>query len=180
MAPESREDRPETPPSGGVSRTEFERLHDDHYGRLLSYVKRRGVSPSDAGDVVAEAFFSLWKHWRKNGRPEHPESYLQRIVSNEMRNYLLTMARRRDMVSAEPLGELAPQLPEERFEYAAEIQEWVLQALSALPERQREVVALRLEGMTDPEIGAQLRLDPKTVSTHMSRARKALREFLLM
>ena len=45
-----------------------------------------------------------------------------------------------------------------------------MRALEALTEREREVVALVGEGLTNDEIAARLVLSPATAKTHVSRA----------
>ncbi|MFF0066538.1 RNA polymerase sigma factor [Streptomyces sp. NPDC005279] len=71
---------------------------------------------------------------------------------------------------AAPLDDMDTVQPDEAFIDAVELAERVREVLDALPDRQREVLALRLGGLTDPEIAVALRLDRGTVSAHLSLA----------
>jgi DNA-binding NarL/FixJ family response regulator len=49
------------------------------------------------------------------------------------------------------------------------------EALAALTDREREVVALVAEGLTNQEIAERLVISPATAKTHVSRAMRELR-----
>ncbi|WP_328841928.1 sigma-70 family RNA polymerase sigma factor [Streptomyces europaeiscabiei] len=172
MAPERREDRPGTPPDGGVPQSEFEQLFQNHYARLVRAVSRMHFSV-DAEEVVTEAFTALWQHWQRNGSPDDPVPYLWGIVRHQLLDHQRRERRRAEI--AMPLDAMETEAPVGAFTDIVEVREKVLEILAMLPPRQREVLILRLEGLTDPEIAAELGLEPGTVSAHMSRARRTVR-----
>ena len=63
-------------------------------------------------------------------------------------------------------------------ERAVATREEVWRALSMLPESQREVLLLHVEGFSGDEISGMLDIRPKTVWTRLHRARRALTQKL--
>ena len=119
-----------------------------------------------AEDLVAEAFSRAWRSWRKLREHPAPQAWVVRTALNA--NVSWWRRRRREVELADhDIAAPAGQDP---------VGEDLLAALRRLPERQREVVTLRLLLDLDVETTARLlAIAPGTVSAHLHRAVVALR-----
>ena len=124
-----------------------------------------------AEDLVQEAFIRFARHQGRLRDPDRATAYLRSIVINLARDH-----NRRGFVSwrhrppAQPDAPSAAETAEEHAERAA-----VVQALRALPRRQRDCVTLRYYyDLPVAEIAATLGLSVNTVKTHLHRGLDAL------
>lgn len=154
---------------------ELERLYELHYSRLV----RLGVlllrDQGRAEDVVQDAFVALHRRLDRPGRVDDPGAYLRRSVVNGAHS----AGRRLSVARRQPV-EPPSQLPgADTGTMAAERRRAVLEALSSLPRRQREVLALRhyLE-LTEREIAEALGISQGAVKSHASRGAASLRVLL--
>src|SRR5687767_3188571 len=127
-----------------------------------------------AEEAVAEAFARAWPRL-ESGIVEDPGAYLRRAALNVLHGRFRRLAierRARERRNGDGRGahDVATGVAERPI---------VLRALSALPERQRAVVALRFyEGLSEAEIAAELRIPLGTVKSTPARATARLRELL--
>jgi len=150
---------------------EFGHAWDRDGPRVAAYV-RRHVPADDVQDVVAETFLHAWRRWDAVPRP--PIAWLigtaRKVIGNSRR------ARRRRLAlhdrlallgSAARSGEDAGIVATERMA--------ALQALAALPDRQREaLLLLAWDGLTPDEAATALGIKPGTFRVRAHRARAAL------
>ena len=128
-----------------------------------------------AHDLVQDTLVKAYQHWPRVRQADSPEAYVRRILLNEARSRW----RRRERsaaVSRFPEGrELAA--PDATDEVARRV--GLLQALHALPFRQRATIILRyLEGMSERETAAALGCSEGTVKSQSARALGSLRSYL--
>jgi len=128
-----------------------------------------------AHDLVQDTLVKAYQHWPRVRQADSPDAYVRRILLNEARNRW----RRRERVI--PVS----RFPEEREPVAPDTADDVasraglLEALLALPLRQRATVVLRyLEGMSERETAAVLGCSEGTVKSQSARALGTLRSFL--
>jgi RNA polymerase sigma factor (sigma-70 family) len=120
-------------------------------------------------DFVAEAFARAWASWRKVGRHPAPRAWVVRTalnlrVSSWRRSKRAAALDDQDTLSAAGRTGSGPVDPE------------IMAALTALPERQRQVIALRIFlDMDTAETARALGIAPGTVTAHLSRAVATLR-----
>lgn len=128
-----------------------------------------------AHDLVQDTLVKAYQHWPRVRQADKPDAYVRRILLNEVRGRW----RRRERavpVSRFPEGHepVAPDAADEITRRAG-----LLQALLALPLRQRATVILRyLEGMSERETAATLGCSEGTVKSQSARALGTLRNFL--
>ena len=124
-----------------------------------------------AHDLVQDTLVKAYQHWPRVRQADSPDAYVRRILLNEMRGRW----RRRERTAAVlrfPEGR-EPVTPDAADEVAR--QAGLLQALHALPLRQRATIVLRyLEGMSERETAAAMQCSEGTVKSQTARALNAL------
>jgi RNA polymerase sigma-70 factor, ECF subfamily len=141
----------------------FNRLHERHFEAIRRYAYRR--SPALADDIVAETFLVAWRRIDDVPCDERPWLF---GVARHARLNLQRSARRQQAVANRLSGGLDETLPS-RAEQPGEA---IGRALSALPERDREILLLHAwEGLGRREIAAALGCSVANVSVRLHRAR---------
>jgi RNA polymerase sigma-70 factor (sigma-E family) len=141
--------------------------------RLPALLRQATVLAGDpylAEDVVQDVLVKAQPRWDRIRALDVPESYLRKMVVNE-----LVSARRR--VSARLRRERAqpPGPVDDEAEQVGQ-RDALVQMIRALPARQRIVIALRyFEDMADADIAALLGCSLGTVRSQASRALASLR-----
>ena len=160
----------------------------DHnsYDYLITKYMKRVVSiawgivrnPHDAEDLAQEAFVKAFQtmHRFKAGEPFGP--WIYRIVTN----LSLDVMKHRGRFRHEEISEAEPASRRDRADLAAsanEIGRRIDRAIESLPEMQRVVARLYLvEEFEHSEIAAMTGLTEGTVRSHLSLARRKLKEQL--
>jgi RNA polymerase sigma-70 factor (sigma-E family) len=122
-----------------------------------------------AEELVSEAFARAWAGWRRVGRHPAPQAWIVRTALN---THVSWWRRRRHEVA------WTGQDPAETRSDGP-VDEQMMALLRALPDRQRQVVALRIFLDLDTRATAEaLGIAPGTVKAHLSRATATLREQL--
>ena len=127
------------------------------------------VGPSDAADVVASSVLRAMtsKSWPQV--TDH-KAYLYRAVANEARSQYRSTMRRRAREQRVASRELV---------YQPDVRPEVLEAVSELSPRQREVVVLTYwEDLNETAVADRLGVSPGSVRRHLGRARQRLRSLL--
>ena len=162
--------------------TAVEELYAAHYRRLvrLSVLLVRDVETAE--EVVQDSFVAMHDRWRSLRDPDHGLAYLRQAVVNRSRSEL----RHRGVqakhagtaaTSTGPLHQERPGADEDAM--ASERRAAVLDALRTLPDRQREVLALRYYlDLSESDIASTLGISPGAVKTHASRGVAALRSLM--
>lgn len=123
----------------------------------------------EADDLLAEAYTRALSHWDSVSRAPAPVAWVMRTALNLHRDRWRRLVRARRHRGAEQQAPTS----------IVEADPKVLEALWALPERQRQVVALRVLAELDTgETAATLGIAPGTVTAHLHRGLTALRERL--
>jgi RNA polymerase sigma-70 factor (ECF subfamily) len=144
----------------------YETARDDCLRAVFASVGDRQA----AEDLVAEAFARAWARWRTVSRHPAPQAWVVRTALNTRVSWW--RRRRREIASPEPAAE-AP--GDGGLDSAVDRE--LMAVLLRLPERQRQVVALRLFLDLDTAATAEtLGIAPGTVTAHLARAIATLRE----
>ncbi len=152
----------------------FKRLRERHLNRIYSLALRITGSRADAEDAAQEAFTRAWRKaesWQ-TGEAKF-STWLYRVTMN-----LCIDARRRprtEQLDPElPLADPAPGADTRML--AAEREASVQAALAALPERQREAMALCYTlGLSNAEAAETMEISVKAYESLLVRAKKEIR-----
>ncbi len=158
----------------------FAQLYDRHERRVYGYCLRMLGTPDEAGDATQETFVRLLKRLPAlEGREVNFVAYALTTARNAC--YDAIAVRLRAQPVAEPIEPGAEQpreiaLDPERAALLQATREEIRAANARLPERQREVLALReLEQLSYEQIGEVVGLNDNAVAQLISRARIRLR-----
>lgn len=162
--------QPAEPEADGAPRTLAD-LYRDHRMRMVRLAVLLVDDPATAEDVVQEAFAGLHRHWSGLRDEAAAVGYLRAAVVNGSRSVLRRRRTARDYV---PPHQVNARSAESLAMLSAEHQA-VVDALSSLPPRQREVLVLRYYGgMSEAEIADATGISRGTVKSTASRALDAV------
>ena len=155
-----------------------EELYAVHYRRLvrLSVLLVRDVETAE--EVVQDAFVAMHGRWRRLRDPDLALAYLRQAVVNRSRSVLRHRGVRARHADAERA--VVRDLPgADEAALVTERRGTLLDALRTLPERQREVLALRYYlDLSEAEIASTLGISRGAVKSHASRGVAALRTLM--
>ena len=126
-----------------------------------------------AEDLVAEAFARAWASWRTVGAHPAPRAWVVRTALN-LRVSSWRRYRREVALGDEDASRAAARAADRSG--IGSVDPEIMAALAGLPERQRQVIALRIFVDMDTAATAQtLGIAPGTVTAHLARAIATLR-----
>jgi RNA polymerase sigma-70 factor (sigma-E family) len=155
--------------------TAVEELYAAHYRRLvrLSVLLVRDLETAE--EVVQDAFVAMHGRWRTLKDPEKGLAYLRQTVVNRSRSVL----RHRGVEARYVVPAVRHLHGADEAALVSERRAAVLNALRALPERQREVLALRYYlDLSEADIAQTLGISRGAVKSHASRGVAALRSLM--
>jgi RNA polymerase sigma-70 factor (sigma-E family) len=146
-------------------------LHREHYRSLVRLASLLVDDVGTCEEIVQEAFVKVWQRGGRIRDAERMPAYLRSAVLNGARSHLRGLqVRRRHLQSAPDPVDSA-----EATAVVGDEQRRVLAALRSLPDRQREVLALRYYlDLSEAEIAATLGISSGSVKTHAHRGLAAL------
>jgi RNA polymerase sigma-70 factor (sigma-E family) len=163
------------PPPAAPAPLTLADLYRDHRMRLVRLAILLVDDPATAEDVVQEAFAGLHRHWGGLRDEAAAVGYLRTAVVNGSRSVL---RRRRTAREYVPPHQVNARSAESLAMLSAEHQA-VVDALSTLPPRQREVLVLRYYGgLSEAEIAEATGITRGTVKSTASRALDAVSHVL--
>ncbi len=164
--------------AGGLDLRDVEReaavsaVFDAHYAELLRLARLLGAD--DAEDVVAEAFYELYRRWDRLRDAGSAPAYVRSVVCNLTRMRLRHLQVVRRHVSASASQPQTVGSAEAEVVLREDHQE-VLVALAALPDRQRQALVLRYWlDLREAEVAAAMGISCGAVKAHTSRGMAAL------
>lgn len=154
-------------------------LLEDLAPRAHRFALRLTGDRHQAEDLAQEAVLRAWNHRDQLRAPAAARVWLFRIVHNLWRDGL--RRGRSPVAKAEPLDGPVVASDRDPAETVCEQEsvKMVLAVLERLPEKQRQALYLNAcEGLAAAEIAEVLDTNPNAVKTHLSLARKRMREEL--
>ena len=153
----------------GSMTSDFGAFYEQVRDRVFRAVVVATGDRNAADDAVEEAFVRACERWRKVQKHPSPVAGVVTVALNEHRSSL----RRRRRAAAWHQAEILPPEALELFDPS------LLKAIRELPERQRQVLALRvLLDLSTQQTADALGIAAGTVTAHLHRALESLRESL--
>ena len=156
---------------------EFKQLYRRYYKALVIRAYQMVGDRTVAEDIVQEVFASMWERKVDIQSEAAVHIYLYNGVRNRCLNYL-----EHQQVERSYLQKKLQENPEydvdgsdEELQITEAVFDRIFQCIDQLPEKQRQVMMLMLEGKKLGEIMSVLQLSASTVKTHRKRALDFLR-----
>lgn len=153
-------------------------IYEYFYAALCVYTNRILRNQVAVEDLVQEVFVAIWKSDRRFDTVQDLTRYLYRacynnalicVRNNHLHDTIFNEIGKESEVSEEDL-------------YEATVRQEVIRQLyvhiNNLPEEQKKVLLLSIEGLSREEIAEKLGVSVNTIKTHKSRGMKVLREKL--
>ena len=158
----------------------FERLFRTYYDRLCRSVAAYVGDRDATEDVVQAVFARIWEdraHWMARDLEHYLFAAVRRRAISVLRHASVSL-RTGPLLALDHAARAGVGGADEEFE-AWELRRRFERAIAALPPRTREAFVLsRSEGLSYDEVALRMRISPKTVGVHVSRALAALRRVL--
>jgi RNA polymerase sigma-70 factor (ECF subfamily) len=156
----------------------FEDLYREYFDRIYAYVRSQLGNAADAEDVTAKVFMKAYEAYgRFEPRHQTPSAWLFKIARNAALDQHRNLGRRERLqraVAREPQQVVEPEvLAEERLLYRE-----LMEAVSRMPGRQREVIGLRNSGLSFAEVGDLMSCSEDAAKMLYHQALRALRGLL--
>jgi RNA polymerase sigma-70 factor (ECF subfamily) len=152
-------------PSGAEQ--EFACFYREHFGRLTIYLMCLGASAHLAAELAQDTMFLVHKRW---AAIRFPRAYAWTVAGREFIRHAV------DDDAEVPVAEVPE--PSAVLARPGDAEAWlqqrqIVEVLRALPPRQRQVMALSLDGWSPSEIAGLLDMDPPAVRASLKKARLA-------
>jgi RNA polymerase sigma-70 factor, ECF subfamily len=152
----------------------FEKIFKDHYAIMCRYANSLLRDHDKAQSLVQNAFLKLWESRMQLGDVRSILPYLTTMVKNEVINYL-KREKRQVKLSKMP-EDTHPDQSTENLISQNELQEHIIIALNALPERCRQAFEMsRFDNLPNREIAEVMKISVKGVEALITRSMKILR-----
>ncbi|BEL12111.1 sigma-70 family RNA polymerase sigma factor [Actinoplanes sichuanensis] len=149
----------------------FEVFFRENYPRVERFLWSLCPDRHLVDDAVQEAFIVAYAKWDVVSRHQRPLIWVRKVARNKLWHLQAQNGRHREA----PLDDIVPdRLTEPADPYEA--RQTILYLLRRLPRRQREVLALEMDGSTDAEIALELDITENTVRTYKAEARRRFQE----
>lgn len=149
------------------------RLYDACAPGLRRYVRSCGLAPEAAEDVVHEAFLALFRHLSRGGAAHNLRGWLVQVSYRQALKHRERVARRHrheTTLDGREVG-LVDRAPDPLSGLTTQQTKRRLQAVyRALPERERQCLTLRAEGLRYRDIALALGISLGSVAKSMARA----------
>lgn len=151
-----------------------------HFHPALSLFAFRWIKDRQiAEEIAADAFIKIWKfHWKLETYTAI-RAYLYKIVLRDCRRSLKIRKRRSEMQKALVVFDESNELVVDQI-IKAEVYRDLYSLIKELSPGSQQVIRMHfLEGKSDKEIAAKLKLSPSTIRTQKARGLEILRKKML-
>ena len=154
----------------------FKALYDEHYDGLYRFMVSRGMSHSEAEDLVQKAFVMIWEKRGGIDETKSLRAYLFQIAYSRMLNHVEYQSKFND--EDPPEDDISPKNPDSDVDYS-ELLKFVKRAIKNMPEKRGQVFeSCFMNQFTYKETADAMDVSVKTVENHMTLAFKDLRQSL--
>lgn len=157
----------------------FEKLYAVYSGRLFGFLCKFVKSETFAGEILQDSFVKVWNSRHHIDPDQSFSAYLFRIAENLVYDFFRKAARDKKLqreliyISAVQCSYV------EETVYSKENVRLLQQVIDALPPKRRQVFQLvKIEERSYEEVSGLLNISTSTISDHIVKATKFLRENL--
>lgn len=154
---------------GGRISTEprsFDVFYGETYRRMRARALLLAWDPSEAEDVVQQAYVEVLRAWSRVSLYESPEAWVYKVMTQRLGKARKAWFRRRELEIAPSAAASAEETGQAHL---------ILDALAALDKRERQVVVgCCLQGLTQQQVADALHISRATVNSDLRKARTRL------
>lgn len=153
----------------------YDRFKLPIYRKMLKMIR---IEPL-AEELTQDVFVRIWDKRALIDPEQSFKSYLYRIAQHILYDFYRKVAR--DERLQDEIRQVVTDThnPTDEWLFLKETQHILDQAISSLPEQQRQIYTLcKIEGKSYKEVALELGISVNTISTHMTRASKKIQEFM--
>lgn len=149
----------------------FSDFYRTYSTRLVMYLLYQGAPAHLAAEFTQDAMIAVYQHW---GKVEHPRDYVYKFAYRQYRRNIMRTVE----TPVESVPEPSAALPNHGDLEAWLQRQEVIDIVQALPPRQRQILALTLDGWSAAEVAALLDINTSIVRSNLRHARSAARSYL--
>jgi len=165
-------------------REAYGQLYRKYYQRIYSVCFSVLKNPHDAEEITQETFVHAYLKLDQLKKPDKYFAWLKKIAQNRSKNYVrqtgpemipLNLASAQTAREEDSLGGylLNPIAPDENI-LRQELMDAIMEAVEALPPKDREVVRAHIDGLSHAEISERFSISVEASMSRLYRARKKL------
>ena len=154
----------------------FRLLFDEYYPSMYHYANRIVENEEAADDIAQEVFVNIWDK-RSELEISSYAGFLYTSIRHRCMNYLRAEQRRR-LKKTELEESVSAQVDDRMYLIEEEMVREIKKLIKELPDQQRRVLELHVEGLGQKEIADELNISINTVKTHKLKARQFLKSQL--
>lgn len=151
------------------SQVDFLKMVDKHSAIINSLCQIYYPATEDRKDVRQDIILQLWKAFPSFRAASQPSTWLYRVALNTILNKKKKEARR-------PGHDSLDRLVSHHVQQADDDLQLLKQIIAQLPDLEKALMVLHLEGYQNKEIAEMLELSASNVSTRMHRIKSRLKE----
>ncbi len=154
-------------------------LYEHFYAALVNYALQFTKEPETSEDLVQDIFASLWERKITFASVPLMKAYLYNSVRNKCLNHLQRTVPTGTTITRFAHSDEAFSVTDDREQmFSEEVYRQLFQMIDQMPQRQREVFLMVMEGRKNKEIAEALHIAVETVRTNKKRSMAFLREHL--
>lgn len=161
----------------------FKQIHNELFDGLYNYALKVVEDEDLADDAVQDLFIKIWTKRSSIGNLEKVKQYFFSSLRRQLLNVLRNLNLRQLKIKAikEPDIEFSPEEILIKAEHDQSIKAKLLELLSLLPERQKEVIYLHyFQSLDYSEIALIMEINYQSVVNHAQKAIQKLRSAFLI
>lgn len=157
----------------------FEKLYSLYSKRLLGYLIKLVKSDTIASEILQDVFLKLWNKRQSLDSEQSIRCYLFRIAENKVYDFFRKAARD-SKLQAMLIKHVCNEYSHVEESFCAKENEQILHdIINLLPARRRQIFQLiKIEGLSYDEVSRLLSISTSTISDHVVKATKFIREQL--
>jgi RNA polymerase sigma-70 factor (ECF subfamily) len=157
----------------------FEKIYNSYSSRLFGNIFRMVKSETTTQEILQEVFIKIWNNRASIDLDRSFRSYLFRIAENNVYDFF-RKATRDKKIRARLFAAATEEYEHiETMIYQKENALLLQKAIDSLsPQRQQVFRSIKLDNKSYDEVSRQLGISVSTISDHIVKANKAIREFI--
>ena len=156
------------------NRKSFRLLFDTLYPVMCLFAKKYLNNYDDAEDIVQEVFVELWNQRAKFESLNQIKAFMYLSVKNKCLNFIKHQQVKEKYAIACSRDNTEAAFDEAVIE--AEVVNNLNDEINKLPEQQKQVILLSMQGLSVEEVADNMQISTNTVKMHKKLAYKQLRE----